>query len=373
MTLNELKEKDPRIWLKAIANAHHLNRIVEGDNNISALFVFAEAKEGYDYWNSVRNEEIIFNPDKEVYAKFYWTYNKKWVYVKITISSSNANYLYASLYRIVGHASDTEGTFDWKEIENFELIHEATFNTSYYGEDAVELPNTEFKVGDRVECIQAFEVVKEGVCGVIVDIETRNPPVGVEWDIDVGGHSCDGKAKHGYGYYVYSYNIKLIESKRNIAVVKNRLAGEYYYFKFNYDGNDTSEIICKWAIPHENTKFIKPLRQEYVIGYCCTADIEYEARLATPEEREWLDRCIIEGKYVDKESTTEKDILSEAKRKYPIGTKFYPAHMGTRDADDYCIVTDDSEFVLEDGDIVAKINGSRWDSTSSGKYGNTDL
>ncbi len=46
-------------------------------------------------------------------------------------------------------------------------------------------------------------------------------------------------------------------------------------------------------------------------------------RIATLEEKKWLKHCISVGKYVDKTEIKEEDLLEEAKRRYPIGTKYY--------------------------------------------------
>ena len=52
-----------------------------------------------------------------------------------------------------------------------------------------------------------------------------------------------------------------------------------------------------------------------------------------------------------------QQLLEEAKRRYPIGTKFYPAH--SRDAKEYnkyCIVVNEDFIINYDGDIVALTN-----------------
>ncbi|HPR92412.1 MAG TPA: hypothetical protein PLR64_04150, partial [Candidatus Dojkabacteria bacterium] len=48
-------------------------------------------------------------------------------------------------------------------------------------------------------------------------------------------------------------------------------------------------------------------------------------RPATKEEKQWLDACIKAGKFISKEEaleTEEERLLKEAKRRYPVGTKF---------------------------------------------------
>jgi hypothetical protein len=67
----------------------------------------------------------------------------------------------------------------------------------------------------------------------------------------------------------------------------------------------------------------------------------------------------------------EDDLISEAKKKYPIGTKFRPAHIPGSDITEYCIVTEDSIFHKNGDGIVLTINGCWWDRENP-KYGNTN-
>ena len=67
----------------------------------------------------------------------------------------------------------------------------------------------------------------------------------------------------------------------------------------------------------------------------------------------------------------EDDLISEAKKRYPIGTKFRPAHIPGSDITEYCIVTEDSIFHKNGDGIVLTINGCWWDRENP-KYGNTN-
>jgi len=55
---------------------------------------------------------------------------------------------------------------------------------------------------------------------------------------------------------------------------------------------------------------------------------------------------------------TKEELLEEAKRRYPVGTRFIPAHLG--DIDDYCIITDDTVLQLMYDNVVATVNGKAW-------------
>lgn len=68
----------------------------------------------------------------------------------------------------------------------------------------------------------------------------------------------------------------------------------------------------------------------------------------------------------------EDDLISEAKRRYPLGTKFRPAHIPGSDITEYCIVTEDSIFHKNGDEIVLTINGRWWIKKGNPKYGNTN-
>ena len=70
--------------------------------------------------------------------------------------------------------------------------------------------------------------------------------------------------------------------------------------------------------------------------------------------------------------TPESSLLQEAMERYPVGTKFIPAHLHTEDTDSYCIATVDSGIRIDrDGDIYAYIGDSRWVESKRSFYGNT--
>ena len=66
-------------------------------------------------------------------------------------------------------------------------------------------------------------------------------------------------------------------------------------------------------------------------------------------------------------------LIAEAIKRYPVGTKFYPVHTPV-DPTEYCIITEDSEFIISDyGSIYSAINGAYWMHQSNKKYGTTIL
>jgi len=65
-----------------------------------------------------------------------------------------------------------------------------------------------------------------------------------------------------------------------------------------------------------------------------------------------------------------EELIAEAKRMYPVGTYFYPAHVvNAKKEVDYCIITDDTVFEISGLWVIATVHGVNWDS--SPKYGNT--
>lgn len=65
-------------------------------------------------------------------------------------------------------------------------------------------------------------------------------------------------------------------------------------------------------------------------------------------------------------------LLEQAKKRFPVGTKFVPAHIDTDESDRYCIIVEYGEFVEdEDNEITQTLNGSYWDENYNPEYGNT--
>lgn len=93
--------------------------------------------------------------------------------------------------------------------------------------------------------------------------------------------------------------------------------------------------------------------------------------LASQQEKDWLNTCIKEDKFVSLEEINSKPtpeiLLEEAKRRFPIGTKFYPAHLNQKI--EYCIVTEDSVFILSNNEITLQVNNSSFNYDI--KYGST--
>lgn len=80
---------------------------------------------------------------------------------------------------------------------------------------------TEFKVGDRVQCIESDEEIIVGSIGTVCHIKSEGTSIGVHWDKPVSlitrssytGHSCDGKCVDLYGRYLSAKCLALYDDK----------------------------------------------------------------------------------------------------------------------------------------------------------------
>lgn len=69
--------------------------------------------------------------------------------------------------------------------------------------------------------------------------------------------------------------------------------------------------------------------------------------------------------------STEDRLIAEAKKRYPIGTIFYPVHVNAKS--DFCIITS-NEFLFISGNIYSIIHGKNiCDFSENPKYGNTSI
>jgi len=71
------------------------------------------------------------------------------------------------------------------------------------------MTRTKFKVGDRVIYTGIDSKLKEGYTGTIVNIWDYDQVLGIDWDKDVDGHTCEGKAKHNHGWNIHASEAKL--------------------------------------------------------------------------------------------------------------------------------------------------------------------
>ena len=60
----------------------------------------------------------------------------------------------------------------------------------------------DIQIGDRVQCIKKYEIVREGKTGTVCNMGDYDPPIGVYWDNDIGGHDCGRRCPNRHGYYI---------------------------------------------------------------------------------------------------------------------------------------------------------------------------
>jgi hypothetical protein len=81
---------------------------------------------------------------------------------------------------------------------------------------------SEFKVGDRVECIKPVNKIGKGDHGTICAlVESGSNSIGVEWDNRISSHDCSGSAKNLHGYWMIPNQIKLITTKTQTTKENN--------------------------------------------------------------------------------------------------------------------------------------------------------
>lgn len=74
-----------------------------------------------------------------------------------------------------------------------------------------------FAIGDRVTAtkgnIDNNSLVKKGLGGTVVALDGGRKRVGVQWDVNVGGHSCGTSAcPHGFGWWANPMELSIVES-----------------------------------------------------------------------------------------------------------------------------------------------------------------
>lgn len=79
---------------------------------------------------------------------------------------------------------------------------------------------SKFKVGDRVKCIKEYWRAPVGTMGTIRGI--GRTICGVEWDINVGGHTLNDKCKNGCGEWISEKDIELISQSKSQQIFTTR-------------------------------------------------------------------------------------------------------------------------------------------------------
>lgn len=85
-----------------------------------------------------------------------------------------------------------------------------------------------FQVGDRVKSLLSdLPGLDSGEYGTIIKLRERATPV-IEWDTyNPSRHDCDGRVKHGHGWYVYENSqIELVHQCQDLGELPKINANE---------------------------------------------------------------------------------------------------------------------------------------------------
>lgn len=301
-------------------------------------------RRGYDvivnYYHYVRNNNFQYYNQKfdSTYTEISLEQFKKWVLKKEEVQ----------LTFEIGkwHKFTKEKGFYLKPLNflNNEFIGNAIgSNKNYYENHKWRSPNR----GDYIIITDLSEIqqhLPEGHVDKIETMNTSNLEDFVDFDnIDGISKGDTILLKHTGGAYTHFHPEKdkqytvLGFTKRNDFIIKNK------EFKPSFDSN--SYLI---------------LLEDKDGQYFTTFGGDYTS-------------------YIEKVNNIVKlneELLKEAKRRYPVGTKFYPAHVNNPQSGKYCIITEDSILEISRNEIISNVN-DRWfaGSTEGGisKYGNTLL
>jgi len=101
---------------------------------------------------------------------------------------------------------------------------------------------SKFKVGDRVVCTGEHDSNKRIVNQAGTIKEIGGYLIGVVFDEDVNGHSCGGKCKYGYGWYVPEHLLKPISDNKIVITTDGKTT-----LARLYEGNKvvkSAQAIC---------------------------------------------------------------------------------------------------------------------------------
>ena len=153
------------------------------------------------------------------------------------------------------------------------------------------------------------------------------------------------------------------ESKSEIKLEKDK----YYRLKFNstFFIDKIKSIDCNEGT-FDSHGYIDINRKNWINPdeYSIISDVK-ECYPATQDEIDWWNICYKKDKYISSKS----ELIEEAKKKYSIGTKFYPAHLD--DKKTYCTVTTDKfrvEYFTEVNVYALTKTGRVYSLTSDEEY-----
>lgn len=97
-----------------------------------------------------------------------------------------------------------------------------------------------FKVGDRVIGIGTFDcTVIDGLYGTVLGDKSPHGNYPIEFDENIGGHSCEGRCKGGHGWYVPHNHLKLANENWKVVIIPQ---GDKTLGRLYEDGKVTKSV-----------------------------------------------------------------------------------------------------------------------------------
>jgi len=159
------------------------------------------------------------------------------------------------------------------------------------------------------------------------------------------------------------------------CIEKGEFVSEVDYGRINIEQREINELIDKAHDKYPIGTYVKSLFHTNNPILKITSEVfSYYAeqkRVAGIGETSFLPVVYLDGKWaeiVDEREFKAEQLLIEAKRRYPVGSKVCPAHLGKGPY--YMIITEDCIFKATDYDVVSYLPNFNISSNDS-KYGNS--
>ena len=229
-----------------------------------------------------------------------------------------------------------------------------------------------FKISDKAS-FDAQQNPKETLVGRYLKALVNNP---VSISMDIGEYLLITK----YNHQGNTYNVTRVRDNHTGFGIEVSDLPKFEVMPIGFNLTEVKEepIEEGWCIKitSENQDLVKKwfLEKGYESGHCYSIGAYYgelHKKGRSDSFSSFAKELTLDEfkRLVLKENITSIDLLEEAKQRYPIGTKFYPAHLSQRKQ--HCIVTS-TNFKISDTCVYQVTDsGSLYDNSRNSKYGNT--
>jgi hypothetical protein len=313
-------------------------------------FSWERTKEGYNFWREIYKGN--FNVFYQKYPILPYQYLP---------FPTNGNYFKAKVIKDIirkdigtkGSLPDIirAGSITWfnKDYDSYNIIKNQK-------NSIVHPENNRFRANIFAEY---FEIIEETSMKEIQEECKRRFPIGCKYisaahssagiecilskdDIVYTIHDDSVYGSYGAGCLYsdgkYAELISLPKSKSEIKLEKDK----YYRLKIDstFFIDKIKSIDCNEGT-FDSYGYIDINRKNWISPdeYSIIFDVK-ECHPATEDEIEWWNICYKKNKYIP----NKEELIEEAKRRYPIGTKFYPAHLKS---ETYCVVTTNNFEIID--------------------------